>query len=430
MAISVISNLQKAEFAHDLQVGLARKSVPEFDHLPIIGFAGKLALNIRGLGEIDAQVLRQVADHFFDIPASLLSSVLEVLAEVEHVQLIKEGKTIKKVIPDVPNFSSVYDGLGQYLGTITLTEHEELAIAVLSELKTKPEKRDALFNRLGAEQKSFRRIESVTNEGGLVIPKRAKGQDILISPFYFADGYDELAKQAASGGAKNISKILEVLKKAQGWPLSIILSKGEVNGTKLSVAELATLQELVADGVLKPPSLSVQRTGTKEHFVFTPAPGMGKLSGAAREIYERSMALVAAVRKGQLLPEAYRVRSPVALLSKLRNSKWIGASTEAAAQYSNLVSLRVGRLSKVKDNWYRFELIDTPENLSAVDDAISMFEDGEPLSSGVNEEARLALQQDETYIQSLVSASKLRETERPKLDAEAQRQYDQLLLDY
>lgn len=430
MKPSLISNLHKAEFAHDIQVGLARKSVPEFDQLPIIGFAGKLALNIRGLGEIDGQVLRQVADHFFDIPAGLLSPVLEVLAEVEHVQLIKEGKTIKKVIPDVPNFSSVYDGLGQYLGTITLTEHEELAIAVLSELKTKPEKRDALFNRLGAEAPSFRRIESVTNEGGLVIPKRAKGQDILISPYYFADGFDELAKQAASGGARNIAKVLEILKKAQGWPLSLIIARGEINGTKLSAAEIATLHELVADGVLKPPSLSVQKTGTKEHFVFTPSPGQGRLTGAAREIFERSMALVAAVRKGQLLPENYRVKYPVALLSKLRSQKWIGASTEAAAQYSNLVSLRVGRLNKVKENWYRFELIDTPENLQAVDNAISMFQDGEPIFSGVNEEARLALQRDETYIQSLVSATKLRESERPVLDAEARRQYDQLLLDY
>ena len=430
MAATEISNVSKAEFAHDLQVGLARKSVPEFDHLPTIGFAGKLALNLRGLGEIDYQVLRQVADYFFDIPAALLAPVLDVLAEVEHVQLIKDGKSIKKVIPTVPNFSSIYDGLGQYIGTISLTEHEELAIAVLSELKTKPEKRDALFNRLGAEKASFSRVESVTAEGGLVIPKRAKGQDILLSPFYFADSFDELARQAASGGAKNISKVLNVLKKAQGWPLSMIISRGEVNGEKLSASEIATLQELVSDGVLRPPSLVIRKTGISEHFVFTPSPGTGRLNGCAREIHERAMALVAAVRKGQLLPEAFRIKYPAALLSKLRNQKWIGASTEAASQYSNLVSLRVGRLNKIKSNWYRFELIDTPENIQAVDNAIAMFQDGEPLISGLNEDARLALQSDETYIQSLVSASKLRETAKPRLNDEAQREYDQLLLDY
>jgi hypothetical protein len=77
-------NQEKAEFAHDLEVGLARKSVPEFDQLPTIGMAAKLALNIKGLGEIDGPVLRQVADHFFDIPAGMLNSVLDVLAEVER----------------------------------------------------------------------------------------------------------------------------------------------------------------------------------------------------------------------------------------------------------------------------------------------------------------------------------------------------------
>jgi hypothetical protein len=425
-----VSNIEKAEFAHDIQVGLSRKSVPEFENLPLIGMAGKLALNIRGLGAIEGPVLRQVADHFFDIPAATLPLVLEILAEIEFIQVIREGKSIKSVIPDVPHFSSVYDGLGAYVGTLSLNEHEELAIAVLGELKTKPEKRDALFNRLGAEKNVFRRVESISSEGGLVIPKRARGQDILISPFYFSDSLDALARQAASGGAKNISRLLQLLKQAQGWPLSMILKSGEINGSKLSPTEVQLLNELVADGVLKPPSLKVQKTGSTEHFVFTPAQGGQRLDGSSREIYERAMALVAAVRKGQLLPDAYRIHSPVALLSKLRSQKFIRASTEAAAQYTNLVTLRVGRLKEVQPGWFRFELIDTPENLKAVDDAIAMFRDGSSISTGINDDARLALQRDEAYIQSLVSAAKLRETARPVLDEVATREYDQLLLNF
>lgn len=422
------TNQERAEFAHDLEVGLARKSVPEFDQLPTIGMAAKLALNIKGLGEIDGPVLRQVADHFFDIPAGMLNSVLDILAEVEHVQLIREGKTVKKVIPSVPYFSSVYDGLGQYLGTITLTEHEEVAIAILEELRTKPEKRDALMGRLGAEAPVFRRVEAVTAEGGLVIPKRARGQDILVSPFYFADSLDMLAQKAATGGAKDISRVLDLLKKYQGWPLSMIVRHGEISGHKLRASELSLLNEMVADGVLRPPSLSVPKTGHIEHFVFTPAPGARRLDGAGREIYERTMALVAAVRKGQLLPEQFRIHSPQALLGKLRSAKWIGASSEAAAQYSNLVTLRVGRLVKTSSTRYQFHLIDTEENLKAVDDAILMFRDGATVT-GVNEEARIALQHDESFIQSLISATKLRATERPALDTESKNTYDQLILD-
>lgn len=423
------SNEQKAEFAHDLEVGLARQSIPEFESLPVIGMAAKLALNLRGLGEIDAAVLRQVADYYFDIPANVLPRALDVLAEIDFVQLIKEGRTTKKVIPSIPHFSSIYGGLGEYLGTIELTEHEEVAIAVLNELKNKPEKRDSLFGRLGADGAVFKRVESLSSTGGLVVSKRARGQDILLSPVYFADNLDALATQAASGGARSIEKLLKLLAKAQGWPLSLIIQRGEINGTKLTAQEIMLLQELVSDGVLKPPSLHNTITRADEFFVFTPRPGKQRLDGARREIYERTMALVAAVRKGQLLPVAYRIWSPVALLSKLRSQKWIGASSEAAHQYKNLVALRVGRLDKVGGDRYRFVLHDQPENLQAVDDAIALFQSGEAPTSNVSQDAQIALQRDETFIQSIIASNKLKSVERPRLDAEAQAEVEQMLLD-
>ncbi|MCS3399540.1 hypothetical protein [Burkholderia thailandensis] len=86
-------------------------------------------------------------------------------------------------------------------------------------------------------------------------------------------------------------------------------------------------------------------------------------------------------------------------------------------------------MERVRDDWFEFVLIDEPENIHAVDDAISLFEDGEPLSAGVSEEARIALQRDESYIQSIVAAQKLRSTARPALDAQAHAEMEQLFLD-
>ncbi|UXH76214.1 hypothetical protein [Roseateles amylovorans] len=426
--MSTTTNQAKAEFAHDLQVGLARSSVPEFGELPLVGMAGKLAVNIRGLGAIQGDVLRQVADHFFDIPALALRPVLDILAEIGYVDLITTGKTITSVIPNIPHFSSVYSGLGEYVGTIALTEHEEVAIAVLNELRSKPEKRDAMIGRLGAPMPVFNRVELITKTGGLVLPKRARGQDVLVSPYYFADSLDALASQAASGGASGVQRLLDLLKKAQGWPLSMIRARGEINGTKLSSSELQLLEEMVADGVLRPPSL--RNPSVDEHFVFTPRPGAGVMDGSKREIYERTMAIVAAVRKGQLLPSQYAIKYPVALLEKLATYKKIGASTEAALQYTNLVTLRVGRLAPLpRSGWYEFQLIDTPENVQALQDAISIFRSGEPLSGGVSDDARIALQRDETYIQSIVASTALRQVARPPLDAQARAEMEQLLLD-
>jgi hypothetical protein len=424
------SNQAKAEFAHDLQVGLTRASVPEFSQLPLIGMAGKLAINVRGLGEIRADVLRPVADHYFDIPAIALQPVLDILAEIGYVQLMTTGKTLNSVIPSVPHFSSVYGGLGEYVGTITLTEHEEVSIAVLNELKSKPEKRDALINRLGAPMPVFSRVELITKTGGLVLPKRARGQDVLVSPYYFADSLDALANHAAAGGARNVQHLLDLLKKAQGWPLSLIISTGEINGTKLTPVEIQLLREMVADGVLRPPSLRNTLSNVDEHFVFTPRPGTQAMDGSAREIYERTMAIVAAVRKGQLLPSRYAIRSPVALLGKLLSNKQIGASTEAALQYTNLVTLRIGRLiATARSGWYEFHLIETPENLQALKDAIAIFQQGEPLSTGVSDEAQIALQRDESYIQSIVASAALRRSERPAMDEEARSEMEKLFLD-
>jgi hypothetical protein len=77
--------------------------VPQFDRLPTVGMASIIALHIRGLGENPYDVLRQVADYYFDVPSTALPEVLRVLEEINYVQLISKSPTsIQKVIPQVP----------------------------------------------------------------------------------------------------------------------------------------------------------------------------------------------------------------------------------------------------------------------------------------------------------------------------------------
>ena len=58
---------------------------------------------------------------------------------------------------------------------------------------------------------------------------------------------------------------------------------------------------MAEQGIIKPPAIE-QPNKAQERFIFTPAPGKTRMSAANREIYEKGMALAAAVRKGQLLP--------------------------------------------------------------------------------------------------------------------------------
>ena len=60
---------QLIELAYDVQSGLGSIDVPDFDQMRTMGMAATLAIHIRGLGELDYEVLRKVSDHYFNIPS-------------------------------------------------------------------------------------------------------------------------------------------------------------------------------------------------------------------------------------------------------------------------------------------------------------------------------------------------------------------------
>jgi hypothetical protein len=141
-----------AEFAYDLHAGLSAIQVPEFDDLHKIGMAGTLAIHIKGLGQIEYEVLRKVSDHFMSIPSIALGEVLRILEEVEFVKLVEKGRKIERIIPDIPFFEDVYAGLGQYANTeCDLNSHEQATLQILTALQKAPQNKDRLFNSLGIE---------------------------------------------------------------------------------------------------------------------------------------------------------------------------------------------------------------------------------------------------------------------------------------
>lgn len=269
----------------------------------------------------------------------------------------------------------------------------------------------------------------MVSTSGLVISKRARGHDILVSPTYFADNLDSLADIAAAGGATRVERILKLIQQAQGWPLSLIERNKEVAGSKISDDELAILKSLVSDGILKPPTIVNQSNKRVEHFIFTPRPGRIRLNASKRNIYEKAMGLLTSVRKGQLLEDRFKIKYPIALLSKLKEQKWIGASSEAPAQYRNLVDLHVGHLEHVSGDRYRLRLVDTPENTAAIEEAISLYSTGAMSQAGIDEDARIALSQDESYIQSVAASKEFRKINTVELGDDEKREVEQLLLD-
>lgn len=411
---------------HDISMGLSDKEVPDFDTLTEIGSMVKLALHIRGLPAIKYETLKLVALHFLSISPSLCKNVIRELGEIEFVELYKERGNIKTVIPTVPFYDDLYNRVGEYAETQNLNESEELAITILKKLTGSPVSTSTVYE-LGAEKTLVERNLYLGNVGNYIINKRARGKDILLSPVYFSENADLFSDMVAKSGAKTVQKVLNLVKETQGVPLHIIEERKEINGTKLTDQEISLLKSLAHDSVIKPPSITTSHAGEK-YFLFTPKPGNARLSPTKKEIYERAMALVSAVRQGQYLPKKYAIRSPYAILNKLKNSHSIGASTEAYEQYRQLTFLKVGKLVPTTSSWYRFELVDTPENHEALDLAIDLVDIGQGQGLEIDEEARFAITEDQTYIESIISASKLRNKGKVDLSEEHQAELDDLFL--
>jgi hypothetical protein len=418
---------ETAEFAYDLHAGLSALTIPEFDQLQIIGMAATLAVHLKGLGEVDYEVLRKVSDHFMSIPSYALKPVLELLDEIEFVRLFTTGKTITKVLPNIPLFEDVYEGIGEYAATeLTLNGHEQATLAILENLYKAPRNRDALFNNLGIEKAVFDRCVTLGTSSGIVAQHTARGKNILISPYYFADNLEGLADLVAGAGTPALESTLKKVKANQGWPLSLVAATAEIGGVKLSATEVDLVKKLAAEGIVKPPTIKFG--GKTESFLFTPKPGSTRLNAANREIYERAMALISAVRKGQLLPDAYRIRSPIRILESLRDNGFLRSNSEARDQYHNLVVLRVAHLKPIGFNRWQLHLNRTEENELALKLAIQLLRSGTMANMEVDQEARIALSKGEEYIQSLISSAELKKRQKQVTDAQAAHEFEQLIL--
>ncbi|MEY9768559.1 hypothetical protein ABIA14_000836 [Sinorhizobium fredii] len=415
-----------AELSFDLQSGLAAYDVPDYDDLKTVGMAATLAIHIKGLGEIEYGVLRGVSAFYMGIPSTALDTVLRILKDVGYVDLIENGRKITAVIPNIPVFDEVYSGIGRYIASeCQFNEHEQTVLSILENLQDAPANRDTLLSSLGADQQVFKRTIDIGEKSGLISSHLARGRNILISPVYFADNLDGLADAAVAAGATNLKSTLKHLKGNQGWPLSLALSEGRIGTVTLNQVEKSLVEKLSAEGMIKPPTI---KFGDKsESFMFTPRPGGAKLNAANREIYERAMALIAAVRKGQLLPDQYRIKYPLKILESLRDKGYLGSNSEAGTQYYNLVVLRVGTL-KPGPRGQQFHILKTDENKEALNLAIKLLSNGSLQGMEVNKDARLALTKDETYIQSLISAREIKAKPKVIMNEEADYEYQQLLL--
>jgi hypothetical protein len=414
---------------HEIQLAIRDKEVPRFETIPEIGMAVQLALHIRGLPIIEYETLKLVASTLLGIPRLVVDRIVALLAEIEFVRVQKEGSRIKAVLPLVPFFDTVYEKIGEYMQSVArLDEFETLTLEIVDRLATAPHNSDALAGKIGTDRKSFDASVDIGTKGSFLFSRRSRSKTILLNPTYFSENAEVFADHVAKCGANSVQKTLELLRSAQGWPLSLIERRGEICGAKISVDEIQLLKRLAQDGIVKPPTISTSHAG-ESVFMFTPTPGFVNVSPLKREQYERALAIVSAVRQGQLLPNRYRIRSPGAVLYRLKTDLQLSPTSDYAEQYQNLVHLRVAQLVKLEGGYRQLKIIDTPENRESLKIAHRLVQGDTPPDLTVDNEAMSAMSGQQEYIESLISSRNLRERETITLSDETAYEVSQLLLE-
>ena len=415
---------------HEIQTTLGSHEVPEFETIPELGMATRLALHIRGLPLINYNTLKLVANHFLNIPSIAVERIVRLLAEVEFVRIQQTGSTITGVLATVPYYDELYETLGAFASNERqFNEAEELTLDLVERLAKSPEKIDSLRNKLGAEKALFERGVAVGRAGSYLINRRFRGRDILINPTYFSENADLFADAVAATEATNIKTLLSAIRESQGWPLALIEKKGHLGGVSIEPSQLKLLKRLAQDGMVKPPTIETTYAG-KNHFIFTPTPAEGVLSSSKRDTYERALAIVAAVRQGQLLPRRHAIRSPGAVLNTLRTNLRLGkATTEATQQYKQLTVLRIAKLRDVGYGYSELEIINTRENREALNIAYELVDEGRATGTEIDDTARKAMQESRKYVESLIASAEMRKREQIPLSEEQSEQLELLFLD-
>jgi hypothetical protein len=414
---------------HEIQLAIRDKEVPRFESIPEIGMAVQLALHIRGLPVVEYERLKLVASTLLGVPRLAVDRIVELLAEIEFVRIVRDGKRIKAVVPVVPFFDELYRGLGEYMATEgKLDEFETLTLQIVDRLANAPHNADALAQKIGTDRKSFDASIEIGKKGSFLISRRSRSKNILLNPTYFSENAEVFADHVAKCGAHSVSRTLELIRAAQGWPLSIIEKRGEISGTKVSKDDVQLLKRLAQDGMIKPPTISTSYSG-QTMFVFTPTPGFVNVSPLQREQYERALAIVSAVRQGQLLPNRFRIRSPGAVLYRLKTDLELSPTSDYGEQYQNLVHLRIAQLVSVSGGYQQLKVIDTPENRESLKIAYNLVQGDKAPDLAVDSEAVGAMTGPQEYIESLVSSRLMREREKVVLSGETEHDIQQLLLE-
>jgi len=347
------------------------------------------------------------------ISADTLDRALSELEEIGYVTLYKSGGDIRKVEERIPLLSDRYELIGQKWLDSKPSEIEMGAIVLLDDLLMAPQRERDVQKKHNFDSDSFKIIADVGKSGSFykTYTSPVDGSTIAFSPLYHDENPESFLKLFAKFPDLDVSKILRSIRDYQGQPIDNISNP--------------ILREAIKTGCI--PAPSVDSTGGKKHFAFTPVQGVGKLE---KSLLEKARAIVACVRYGQHFAGITRIKYPLLILETLRKQKRLGAHSEILRQYSVLHKLGIGRITRNRffPGRYNFELIDSEENLRALDLAIQYLTVNEVTKSDPKVDDARQLLLSGTYGSPTRTRISLRDVKTTELSEQSINQLNHLLI--
>lgn len=320
-----------------------------------LGASARIANLIKGQDVIENYEFLLAAAGELRIPADTLDKALVELEEVGYVTLHRSGGDIVKVEERVPLLEQQYAAIGEKWRDSKPSEIEVATINLLDDLMIAPQRERALVSKLGLDHKDFNVMTDVAKTGTFYRTYKSPvdGSTISYSPLYHDENPEKIIELFDKFPSEDVSQKIKKIRQYQGFPIEKLTD--------------AVLIEAVRMGCI--PTPSVNSTSGEKFFAFTPIQGVGKLEKA---LLEKARAIVACVRYGQHFAGITKVRDPLDILNALKRQKRIGSHSEILRQYALLHKLGVGKVSKDPHHTgrYNFHLIDTVENLRALELAI------------------------------------------------------------
>lgn len=340
----------------------------------LAGMAATVAANIRGIDLIkDPKTLTVIAAQQWGIDSFALPRVLETLEEVGYITQHRDARgRVSQIDEHIPLLhDDMYDRLGTNWQASDPSEVDEAAVETLETLADAPARLSELRERIG-DPETLGHILTI-GEAAQFAQRLAlsDGDELVWSPFCAYEKPEALSALFERFSDDQVREQFARVRQYQGLPVE---------------GDAGVLSQAVGQGILL--ANTIQGSGGKASFAFVPYRASAAHLRMQKVILDKAIILLACVRYGQH-KAVHPIHFPAAILRKLREGAPLRASTEASSQYRTAAQEQILRIEDTGGGYFRAQLIDTPDNVAAVDLAIDLLTRGEPVAVREDPDQRL-----------------------------------------